>query len=123
MKFKDKVAVVTGGGQGIGRAIARAFAAEGAAVALAEVDAEAGRENEAFINAHGGRALFVATDVADEAAVQHLAHRRRLSLPVRRGGGVHHRRQPDGGRWHNRQNDLRALRGRGGPSGQPLIGK
>ena len=75
MRFADRVVIVTGGGQGIGRAVAQAFAAEGAAVVLADVDAEAGVECEALIRTGGGRALFVETDVADERDVERLVAR------------------------------------------------
>ncbi len=68
-RFLNKVAIVTGGGQGIGRACARAFAAEGACVMIADVDAEAGRQAVEEILASGGRAHFVATDVGDSRQV------------------------------------------------------
>ncbi len=68
----DKVGIVTGGGAGIGRAISLAFAAEGARVVVADLNQSAGEETVAMIREAGGEALFVATDVANEAAVQHM---------------------------------------------------
>ena len=65
MRFGGQVAIVTGGANGIGRACAEAFAAEGAAVAVADVDAEHGRAVARAIEDGGGRAIFVATDVGD----------------------------------------------------------
>ncbi len=63
-KLKDRVAIITGGGRGIGRATALRFAAEGAAVVIAELDAVAGEKTCRDIKAAGGRALFVQTNVA-----------------------------------------------------------
>ena len=72
MRRSHQVAIVTGGGQGIGRAIAHAFAREGAAVVVADIDAGHGATVAAEITAAGGVARFVATDVADRAAVDAL---------------------------------------------------
>ena len=69
VRLADKVAIVTGSGQGIGRGIALAFAAEGATVVLAEIKPETGRAVEAEILARGGRARFVECDVSQRAAV------------------------------------------------------
>ncbi len=68
---KNKAAIVTGAGQGIGRAIAVRLLGEGYAVALAELDEEAGRETEAELG-ELGEALFVQTDVAEEQDVGRL---------------------------------------------------
>ncbi|MFO7172258.1 MAG: glucose 1-dehydrogenase [Bacillota bacterium] len=70
-----KVAVVTGGGQGIGRAVALRFAAEGMAVVIAEIDPEAGAEAEALIRSRGGRCLFIPCDVSDSASVRAMVDR------------------------------------------------
>jgi len=72
MRFEDKVVVVTGGGQGIGRVICQSFAKEGAKVVIAEIDEEAGRECEELIISAGGEALFIKTDVADQESVKNL---------------------------------------------------
>lgn len=72
MTLRGKVAIVTGGAQGIGGAIARRFAAEGAQVVIADVAAETAQANVARIEAAGGKARFQATDVADEAQVERL---------------------------------------------------
>src|SRR3954470_14426285 len=73
--LEDKVAVITGAGAGIGRASAQIFAREGAAVGVADVDEAGGRETVELIEAAGGQASFIRTDVsvkADvEAMVQH----------------------------------------------------
>ena len=65
----DKVAVVTGAGAGIGRAIALRLAREGAAVVVADVDERGDEETAQRVEAGGGRAAFVLADVAAEADV------------------------------------------------------
>ncbi|MFZ5824712.1 MAG: SDR family NAD(P)-dependent oxidoreductase [Bacillota bacterium] len=67
----SKVAVITGAGRGIGREAARVLARFGARVVIAE-RAESGAETAGLIQAEGREALFVQTDVADEASVAHL---------------------------------------------------
>ena len=70
MRLESQVAIVTGGGRGIGRAIAKAFAREGAAVIIAELDAEQGATTAQEINEAGGIARFIQTQVADRANVE-----------------------------------------------------
>ena len=72
MRFAGQVAIVTGGGNGIGRACAEAFAAEGAAVVVADIDASTERAVARAIEAAGGRAIFIETDVGDGAQAQRL---------------------------------------------------
>jgi len=69
MRMQGQVAVVTGAASGLGRAIAMRYAAEGAAVVVADLDVAAGRPVVEAIEKAGGRALAVAMDVTDEAAV------------------------------------------------------
>ena len=71
--FKDKVAVVTGGGSGIGRAMALALAREGARVVLADLDEAAMDGVARQARGHGVETLAVRTDVTDLASVQALA--------------------------------------------------
>jgi NAD(P)-dependent dehydrogenase (short-subunit alcohol dehydrogenase family) len=73
LRFQDKVAVVTGAAQGIGEAYAKALAAEGAAVVVADLNADAGERVAKEIEAAGGRAMFVRTDVSDAVSAQEMA--------------------------------------------------
>ena len=75
MRFENKVVVVTGAAQGIGEAYARALAAAGAAVVVADLNDEAGERVAKEIEADGGRALFVHTDVASHESAQAMAER------------------------------------------------
>jgi len=68
-KFEDHVVWITGGGSGIGRALAVAFAREGASVAVSGRRAEKLAETVAAIEAIGARALAVPCDVLDEASI------------------------------------------------------
>ena len=70
MRFAQKVAVVTGGASGIGRACAVAFAREGAKVAVVDRSPEIGRETVALIGERGGEAVFLQADVTEEEQVQ-----------------------------------------------------
>jgi NAD(P)-dependent dehydrogenase (short-subunit alcohol dehydrogenase family) len=68
--LEGKVALVTGGGNGIGREAALAFAREGARVAVADLESEAAGETVALINAAGGQAISLASDVTVAERVQ-----------------------------------------------------
>ena len=70
MRLKDRIALITGAGRGIGRATALRFAAEGAKVAVNDVDAEAAEETVAAIQQAGGEAFFVPADVTNRAEVE-----------------------------------------------------
>lgn len=71
--FRDRVAVVTGGGSGLGAEMAHAFASEGAKIVLADLDAAAMERVRAEIVAAGGKAIAVPTDVTKLEQVEALA--------------------------------------------------
>lgn len=73
MQLKDKVAIVTGAGQGIGAAVAVAYAQEGARVAVVDMNLEAAQRVADGINAVGGQAIAVACDVAVREQVNAMA--------------------------------------------------
>ncbi len=74
--WREQVALVTGGGRGIGRAIARRLAREGASVCVNYLDrADAAESLVADITANGGRAIAVPADVSDDAAVEGMVDR------------------------------------------------
>ena len=70
MDFTDKVALVTGGSTGIGRATALGFAGRGAKVVIVDRDAAGGEATAGIVRQKGGEALFVQADVTDAKSVQ-----------------------------------------------------
>lgn len=82
--FEGKIAVVTGGGSGIGAAVSRQLGEEGAEVVVADVDSDAAHKIAAEIRAHGGKARDFAVDVGDAEAVEKL-----VEFTVRNCGGLH----------------------------------
>lgn len=71
-QLNGKVALVTGGASGIGRATALTFAREGAKLVIADMNEEGGQQSVHMITENGGEALFVKTDVTQAAAVEAL---------------------------------------------------
>ena len=75
MKLQNKVGVVTGGASGIGRGIARALAAEGAHVVVADIEATRAEEVAAEVRSKGVKSFGVACDVTERASLEALAER------------------------------------------------
>ena len=73
MRFKDKVTIITGAGQGIGRVFAHKFAEEGAKVVIAEYNGVTGKKVADEITGKGYEAWFIKTDVSDEKSTQAMA--------------------------------------------------
>jgi len=73
MRLKDKVCIITGAGQAIGKYFAQRFAEEGAKVIIAEIDASAGTSVARALTHKGYEALFIKTDVADAKSTQDMA--------------------------------------------------
>lgn len=80
MSLDGKIAVVTGGARGIGRAIATVLAAQGAAVSVWDLNLEGAEETAAMIQKAGGTAIAIAGDAADAAAVAASASQTRAEL-------------------------------------------
>jgi NAD(P)-dependent dehydrogenase (short-subunit alcohol dehydrogenase family) len=91
MLLKEKIAVITGAGRGIGRAIALAYVQEGARVVLAARSVEALQETQAEIARLGGTGIVLPTDISDPDAIealvtQTLAHYGRIDILVNNSG-------------------------------------
>ncbi|GLR15826.1 glucose 1-dehydrogenase [Portibacter lacus] len=84
MRLKDKVALITGGGNGIGRASAILFAKEGAKIVVADVDEKGGNETVEEIKNNGGEAVFIRTDVSNQAQCEAM-----ISAAESNFGGLH----------------------------------
>jgi len=93
MRLEGKVALITGGGSGIGRAASLLFASEGASVVVGDRDERGGKETALLITARGGRAVFVHADISRAADVADLVETARSSSALGGFGATASRRE------------------------------
>jgi NAD(P)-dependent dehydrogenase (short-subunit alcohol dehydrogenase family) len=74
MRLSDKVAIITGGGSGIGRETTLLFAKEGASVIVADLNKQGGRAVVQEVETSGGKASFIRIDVSNETEVRKMVH-------------------------------------------------
>ena len=72
MRLKDKVAIITGSAQGIGRGVAVHFAREGASVIVSDIQVDKGMETVELVRNAGGKAAFIECDVSKSADVERM---------------------------------------------------
>ena len=101
MRLKDKVAIITGAGLGMGREASVLFASEGAKVIVFDLNAEAGNETLRQVKAAGGDGLFVRGDVSKEADVK-----RAIDEGVKAFGGLHVLYSNAGVLWKDRDKSV-----------------
>ncbi|PYO01498.1 MAG: short-chain dehydrogenase [Candidatus Rokuibacteriota bacterium] len=100
-RLKEKVAFITGAGNGIGREAAQLFASEGARVVVADLDGKAAGETVRLVEADGGQAIAVTGDVALEADVARM-----IEEGMRRFGGLHVLYNNAGVLWKDRDRSV-----------------
>jgi len=93
-RLDERIAVVTGAGQGLGKAIATGLAAFGAALAIVDINEEKAEQTASELVAHGQRAIAVSCDVADEKQVQRMTQKvvdewGRIDILVNNAGIAH----------------------------------
>lgn len=94
LDISNKVAVVTGGGSGIGKAISESLAAQGAQVCIFDLNEETGNETAEVIKGKGGSARFIACNVADQSSVKAafdkvISEEGKLNLLINNAGIAH----------------------------------
>jgi NAD(P)-dependent dehydrogenase (short-subunit alcohol dehydrogenase family) len=104
MRLKDRVAIVTGGGSGIGKATALLFAAEGAKVVVVDMDAMGGEQVVSEIGENGGDAFFVGADLTRELEVK-----RTVEEAVQHFGALHILFNNAGTSGHGRDREIENL--------------
>lgn len=92
--LKNKIAIITGGGSGIGKAICKVFAKQGAMVCLIDFDEAAGKYTEAEIQADAGLAAFYKCDVSNQQAVSAvvkniIASHQQINILINNAGVAH----------------------------------
>jgi NAD(P)-dependent dehydrogenase (short-subunit alcohol dehydrogenase family) len=107
MRLRDKVAFITGGGNGIGRSTCLLFSKEGAKIACVDINEKAGAETIRLVKGHGGEIVFIRGDVAHEQEVK-----RAIRAAVRAFGGLHILYNNAGVLWRDRDFEVTRTNGK-----------
>src|SRR5215467_7417218 len=100
-RLRDKIAFITGAGQGIGREASVLFAREGARIVVADIDEQAAKETVRLVEAEGGEAMAVFGDVAMEDDVKRM-----IEAGARRFGALHVLYNNAGVLWKDRDRSV-----------------
>ena len=93
-KLKDKIAIVTGGGSGIGKSVSEILSAHGASLYILEIDVQNGRDTENDIVKAGNKATFIQCDISSQSATRKVidkiyADEERIDILINNAGISH----------------------------------